>query len=198
MARAALLLLVIVILTIAGTAQPSSRSPVKSDAASFIKESCGATQYPAVCVRYLSVYAKAIKQSPGQLAQVALSVSLAKAQTIKTNVSRMKYLRGLKARELAAIKDCAEEMDDMVDRLTKSAQELKLMGRARGQDFVWHASNAQTWTSAALTDANTCLDGFSGRAFDGRVKASITVQVTNVIQVTSNALALVNKYGSIP
>ncbi|KAI8030579.1 hypothetical protein LOK49_LG01G01327 [Camellia lanceoleosa] len=63
-------------------------------------------------------------------------------------------------------------------------------GKGKGKDFLWHMSNVETWVSAALTDENTCLDGFSGRALDGNVKASIKARVTNVAQVTSNALAL--------
>ena len=105
-------------------------------------------------------------------------------------------MKGLKSREYEAVKDCLEEMGDTVDRLSKSIHELKHIGQAKGQDFLWHMSNVETWVSAALTDENTCLDGFSGKALDGKVKASIKAQVVNVAQVTSNALALVNSYAS--
>lgn len=108
----------------------------------------------------------------------------------------MKKFRGLKKREYEAIKDCIEEMSDSVDRLSKSVQELKYMGQAKGQDFLWHVSNVETWVSAALTDENTCVDGFAGRALDGKIKASISARVTNVAQVTSNALSLVNQFAS--
>ena len=163
---------------------------------SFIKSSCSSTTYPAVCVKTLSAYASAIQQSPRQLAHTALSVSLSKCQSTKTFVSKMTKMKGLKSREYEAVKDCLEEMGDTVDRLSKSIHELKHIGQAKGQDFLWHMSNVETWVSAALTDENTCLDGFSGKALDGKVKASIKAQVVNVAQVTSNALALVNSYAS--
>ncbi|CAF2380530.1 unnamed protein product [Brassica napus] len=38
---------------------------------------------------------------------------------------------------------------------------------------MWKMSNVQTWVSAALTDETTCLDGFSGRAMEGKVKKLI-------------------------
>lgn len=41
-----------------------------------------------------------------------------------------------------------------------------------------------------------CLDGFDGRFMDGNVKAAIRRRVTNVAQVTSNALALVNRFAA--
>ncbi|XP_030933155.1 21 kDa protein-like [Quercus lobata] len=189
-----LLLLFSISLYLATTAK--SASPARGYDTSFIKSSCSSTTYPAVCVKTLSAYASAIQQSPRQLAHTALSVSLSKCQSTKTFVSKMTKMKGLKSREYEAVKDCLEEMGDTVDRLSKSIHELKHIGQAKGQDFLWHMSNVETWVSAALTDENTCLDGFSGKALDGKVKASIKAQVVNVAQVTSNALALVNSYAS--
>lgn len=94
------------------------------------------------------------------------------------------------------MKDCIENMGDGVDRLSQSVRELGHVGRAVGQDFTWHMSSVQTWVSAALTDENTCLDDFDGRFMDGNVKAAIRRRVTNVAQVTSNALALVNRFAA--
>ena len=87
-------------------------------------------------------------------------------------------------------------MNDSIDRLSRSVQELEEAGKSKGQDFLWHMSNVDTWVSAALTDDNTCVDGFAGRALDGRVKASIRGWLVTVAQVTSNALALVNQFAA--
>ncbi|KAM7491738.1 hypothetical protein LguiA_034659 [Lonicera macranthoides] len=163
-----------------------------SPATDFIKSSCKATTYPALCVQSLTVYASTIQRSRRQLAQTALSVSLAKAQSAKAFVAQLAKTKGLKPREYAALKDCIEEMGDTADRLSKSVRELKNTGRASGPDFIWHMSNVETWVSAALTDDNTCLDGFSGRVLNGKIKDSVRGRVTNLVQVTSNALALVN------
>lgn len=87
-------------------------------------------------------------------------------------------------------------MSDTIDRISKSVKELKNMGSARGKDFEWHMSNIETWISAALTDENTCGDGFAGKTFNGRIKASVRARVTHVAQVTSNALALINQFAA--
>lgn len=137
-----------------------------------------------------------IQRNEQHLAIVALSVSLARARSAKGFVTKMTKVRGIKAREYQAVKDCIENMSDSVDRLSQSVREIGHMGRAVGEDFVWHLSNVQTWVSAALTDENSCLDGFSGHLMDGNVKAAIRHRVTNVAQVTSNALALVNRFAS--
>lgn len=175
-------------------ATPSSSS---SAAANFIKASCSTTRYPALCVQSLSAYANTVKLSHKELAEAALAVSLARAQAAREFVTRSAKLKGLKAREYEAVKDCLEEMGDTVDRLGKSMKELKGMGsQSKGQDFVWHVSNVETWVSAALTDENTCMDGFSGKATEGRLKTSIRARVVDMAQVTSNALALVNRFAS--
>lgn len=202
MARSTLPLLLVVLVTvlyISGTAESGATTPSVSEAAAtnFIKVSCSATTYPALCVRSLAVYASTIQLSERQLAQTALSVSLARSQTAQTFVSRLKKFKGLKKRESEAIQDCLDEMGDTVERLSKSCNELTHMGRSKkGQDFLWHMSNVETWVSAALTDENTCLDGFSGQTMDGKIKASVRAQVLTVAQITSNALALVNKFAT--
>ncbi|XP_039025466.1 21 kDa protein-like [Hibiscus syriacus] len=167
-----------------------------SRASNFIKSSCSTTKYPALCIQSLAAFAPSIQQSPRQLAQTALSVSLDRARATQAFVSKMKKFKGLKKREYEAINDCSEEMNEGVDRLSKSVKELKHMGQANGQDFLWHISNVETWVSAALTDENTCFDGFAGKGLDGKVKASIRGRVINVAQVTSNALSLVNQFAS--
>lgn len=100
-----------------------------------------------------------------------------------------------KRREYLAIKDCIEVLGNSVDRLGQSVKELGRAGHAvASEDFMWKMSNVQTWVSAALTDETTCLDGFSGRAMEGKVKRLIRLKVVHVAQVTSNALALVNHF----
>ncbi|XP_021285602.1 21 kDa protein-like [Herrania umbratica] len=194
MARTSLVFLLLSLLYMA--CQATSPSAASSRASNFIKASCSATKYPALCVQSLAAFAPTIQQSPRQLAQTALSVSLDRAQSTEAFVSKMKKFQGLKEREYEAIKDCIEEMSDSVERLSKSVQELKHMGQAKGQDFSWHVSNVETWVSAALTDESTCVDGFASRALDGKIKASIRARVMNVAQVTSNALSLVNQFAS--
>ncbi|KAM1054401.1 hypothetical protein ACFX13_001823 [Malus domestica] len=190
MARASVFLLLLPIFYLVGTAKSASTTTTTN----FIETSCRATTYPQVCIQSLSSYANSIQQSPRQLAQAALSVSLTKAKSAKTFVTKLAKFKGLKSREYGAIKDCLEEMGDSVDRMSKSVTELKNMGKSKGQDFLWHMSNVETWVSAALTDDNTCLDGFSGKALNGKIKSSVRAQVLNVAQCTSNALALCNRF----
>lgn len=89
------------------------------------------------------------------------------------------------------MKDCIEELSDSVDELRNSIGE---MSQLRGSNFNQVINDIQTWVSAALTDENTCTDGFAGKTMNGKLKIAVNGRIVNVAQLTSNALALINKY----
>ncbi|KAA0067679.1 hypothetical protein IC582_013021 [Cucumis melo] len=182
-----LLLLLLSILTI-------SASAFNGGASNFIKSKCSAATYPDLCVQSLSSFASTIQRNPRQLVQTALAVSLSRAQSTRSFVWKLTKFSGLKPRERAALKDCMEEVGDTVDRLNKSVEELKRVSGSKKKDFLWHISNVETWVSAAMTDENTCSDGFAGSALNGRIKSSVRGRIVDVTRVISNALSLINKY----
>ncbi|CAN7071668.1 unnamed protein product, partial [Brassica oleracea var. botrytis] len=168
-----------------------------SDDTEFVKASCETTTYPELCFQSLSSYASEIKKRPRQLAETALAVSLARAKSAKTYVSDMSDYKGITERQHEAVSDCIEEMGDTVDRLRSSLKELKHLEEGEsGEDFWLCLGNVRTWTSAALTDETTCLDGFGGKAMDGELKSLIREHILRVAQDTSNALALINVFAS--
>ncbi|KMT12564.1 hypothetical protein BVRB_5g098090 [Beta vulgaris subsp. vulgaris] len=172
---------------------PSSKH--SKSTSNFIRSSCLATQYPPLCYHCLSRYASKIGRSHRQLALTALAASLSRARSAARFASRMKKTKGIKHTELVVVKDCIDTMSDGVDQLTRSFGELANSGYTNGEDFMWHMNNVQTWVSAALTDATTCVDGLSdGYGKSGKVKGAIQRRVNNVAQLTSNALALVNRF----
>uniref|UniRef100_A0A7N0U177 Pectinesterase inhibitor domain-containing protein n=1 Tax=Kalanchoe fedtschenkoi TaxID=63787 RepID=A0A7N0U177_KALFE len=202
MARLSFFSFLVLLLTVlhmscaANSAAATTRRARAPSATPFIRASCRVTRYPAVCVQSLSPFGSRIGQSKRQLTQISLLVSLSKARGAAVFVSRMTRLRGLSPREHGALVDCVENMGDTVDRLSQSVQELGHTGRIMSQEFLWHMSNVQTWVSAALTDETTCVDGFGTPGMEGNVKAAIKRRIVQVAQVTSNTLALVNRFAS--
>ncbi|KAF8772098.1 hypothetical protein HU200_006091 [Digitaria exilis] len=180
----------------------ASSSPAASD---FIRKSCRDTQYPSVCVQSLASYGGSPPpRSPRELARAALSVSADRAHAASAYVGRLcggkAAAKGGKAASAKGpVRDCLENLADSVGHLRDAAKEMGgagMGGRAGSPAFKWHLSNVQTWCSAALTDENTCLDGLSGHGgVDAATRAAIRSKVVEVAQVTSNALALVNKVG---
>ena len=156
----------------------------------FIRDSCTKTDYPTLCFSSLSAYAPTIQTSPKQLAESAISVSLDNTRSTSTMIRSMSKGQGTSTREKEAMSDCMETLEDSMEELKQS---LQAMGELRGKDMKLHMNDIQTWVSAALTDENTCMNGFTNNEIkDGGVNNKVRSQVVKVAQLTSNALALIN------
>ncbi|KAI6696213.1 hypothetical protein NL676_016332 [Syzygium grande] len=183
-------------LAIASYTSPSSalRDLACGASTEFIRTSCSKTSYPQLCFSSLSTHAAAIQTSPKILASTALDVTLNDACSASAMMANLSRSQGLKPREAAAMQDCVEELSDAVDELRRSIAEMKDM---KGQDFERKISDVQTWVSAALTDEDTCSDGFAGKSMDGKVKMVVRARIVTLSHLTSIALALINAYASL-
>ncbi|XP_009372896.1 21 kDa protein-like [Pyrus x bretschneideri] len=160
----------------------------------FLKTSCSATIYRKLCLTSLSSHANAIQTSPKLMASEALTVTLASAKSTSIMMLKLSQSHGMKPREVGAMRDCVEELSDSVDAIQRSIAE---MGNFRSSDFQLMISDVQTWVSAALTDETTCSDGFGGNLMNGNLKTVVRGRIVNIAQLTSNSLALVNRYASV-
>lgn len=163
----------------------------------FIRTSCNSTLYPEICYSTLSRYASTIQQDPAQLASVAIGVTLSKAKRMANYVSNISRQAdyGSDQRAAAALHDCFSNFGDAVEEIygsVKQMRQIRSAGTSRAS-FRFQMSNVQTWMSAALTDEETCTDGFEDVA-DGQMKEEVCDRVEYVKKLTSNALALVNRY----
>uniref|UniRef100_A0A5B7AIK4 Pectinesterase inhibitor domain-containing protein n=1 Tax=Davidia involucrata TaxID=16924 RepID=A0A5B7AIK4_DAVIN len=158
----------------------------------YIKKSCGITMYPQLCYKSLSTYANKIQTSPKLLASTALSVTLSATRSSSAMMKKLSKSQGLKPREASAMLDCVEELSDSVDELQRSIVEMgSIIG---GSNFEVQMNDILTWVSAALTDDDTCMDGFAGNAMNGNVKTIVRTHILKVAHLTSNALALIKNY----
>ncbi|XP_009779202.1 21 kDa protein-like [Nicotiana sylvestris] len=160
----------------------------------FIRTSCKSTTYPNLCFSSLSSRSAAIGVSPQLLAHESLTVSLETAQSTSAMMLKLAHVQGLTPREVGAMHDCVEELSDTVDELRKSLGEMKQL---RGKDFDLKMNDIQTWVSAALTDEDTCTEGFAGKVMNGKVKTVVRGKILEVAHLTSNALALVNSVAAL-
>ncbi|XP_009594970.1 21 kDa protein-like [Nicotiana tabacum] len=177
------------------TESVSAARPAAGDTnTEFIRTSCKSTTYPNLCFSSLSGRATAIGVSPQLLAHESLTVSLETAQSTSAMMLKLAHVQGLTPREVGAMHDCVEELSDTVDELRKSLGEMKQL---RGKDFDLKMSDIQTWVSAALTDEDTCTEGFAGKVMNGKVKTVVRGKILEVAHLTSNALALINSLAAL-
>ncbi|ANM70403.1 Plant invertase/pectin methylesterase inhibitor superfamily protein [Arabidopsis thaliana] len=160
----------------------------------IVHSSCEHASYPSLCVRTLSSYSGPTITNRRDLAQAAIKISLSHAQSAAKKLAVVRDSVGKKKQEKAALVDCVEMIGDSVDELSRTLGVLKHLRVSGGsaKEFRWQMSNAQTWASAALTDDDTCLDGFQGMD-DGEIKTEVKQWMTKVARVTSNALYMVNQ-----
>ncbi|XP_010444081.1 PREDICTED: 21 kDa protein-like [Camelina sativa] len=159
----------------------------------FVKSSCTFTTYPRLCFTSLSTQASLIQTSPKLMAHAALNITLASAKATSAMMVRLSSSR-LNPREAAAMRDCVEELADTLDELRKSIGE---MCRLSTSNYEVYMSDMQTWVSAALTDENTCTEGFDRDEMNGKTKVLVRGKILVVAHLTSNALALINHFASI-
>ncbi|XP_059625470.1 21 kDa protein-like [Cornus florida] len=171
--------------------KPTLASKAPKTCTNFIKTSCNSTTYPSLCYKSLSPYAPSVKTSPKGLCNAALSVTIRAARNTLSVVSKLTEQKGITHTEAATIKDCIENVGDSIDDLKQS---LKAMGSLIGAkaDKESLMADVKTWMSAAITDEDTCTDGFAGRNISPTVKNTIRNSKLGIAKLTSNALSLIN------
>ncbi|GAA0146102.1 hypothetical protein Leryth_009197 [Lithospermum erythrorhizon] len=155
----------------------------KNEQKDLVYSSCANASYPNLCIQTLSSYSGKAN-TPSDLAKAAVGVSLAKARNVSES---LETLKGHTKREINTLNDCMEQVGDSVYDLKKTLNELQHLRR---DSFEWQMSNAQTWVSAALTNQDSCVDGF--KEIDWKVRADLKKKISIVAKVTSNALYLIN------
>ncbi|KAK9724482.1 hypothetical protein RND81_05G075900 [Saponaria officinalis] len=160
------------------------------DNTDFIRVSCKTTEYPTLCYSTLSKYATTIKTSPSLLTKTALLVTHDAAQNASSFMSNYLDDKKTSPTDDGPMKDCKELLGDAIEELTKSIVEMDKIKDYK--NFQFHMSNVETWVSAALTDASTCIDGFEGK----NVKTMVKKVMDDLEERTSNALCIVNSYAS--
>lgn len=157
----------------------------------FIKQSCAGTLYPNLCYSSLAPYANAVKHSPSTLSVAAANVSLAKIKDASSLAVAFK--RGTAGRIGAALRDCVQSLRTAADLTRQAAEEMvKLAGERKDGGISWDASNAQTWMSAAMTNEETCLNGFEDAKTASSGAKAMCDRIGEVKKYTSNALSLLN------
>uniref|UniRef100_A0A2P2MXQ5 Pectinesterase inhibitor domain-containing protein n=1 Tax=Rhizophora mucronata TaxID=61149 RepID=A0A2P2MXQ5_RHIMU len=155
---------------------------------SYVRDACSVTRYQDLCIHSLSSFSYVAKQSPAKWARVGLSVTIGEARNTDQYLNKLKKKGIMRPQNRAAISDCIECFQDAIDNLYKS---LGVLRKLDARNFYSQMGDLTTWMSAALTDEDTCLDGFEDQ---NRVQISmLRNRVLRVNYITSNALALVNK-----
>ena len=157
----------------------------------YVRDACSVTRYRKLCIQSLAPFSSVAKTSPVVWARAGVSVTLHEAKTVAGYLTKLsRYNNQPRGRKYkAALSDCVELFENAIDELHLSLGVLRKLSKGT---FGTQIGDLNTWLSAVLTDADTCMDGFEGQK-RGRDVNLIRAKVLRASFLTSNALALVNK-----
>ncbi|GAA0148459.1 hypothetical protein LIER_07896 [Lithospermum erythrorhizon] len=153
----------------------------------YVRQACSVTLYQQLCIRSLSPFSSAARNHPTRWARAGVSVSIGEAKNVVAYLAKARKRNPMRGRNRIALSDCVECIQDSLDNLHKS---LGVLRKLSTKTFNTQMGDVITWLSAALTDGDTCLDGFE----ESKEQVNtLRRKVMNVTHITSNALAIVNK-----
>ncbi|KAL1568096.1 pectinesterase [Salvia divinorum] len=162
-------------------------------ASAVVRSTCAATLYPDLCLSTLAAAApaSAVKTSRDVLL-TALNYTIF---TVENNLLTVKEVerqqrQSLTPRERGALSDCVEMIDDTLDEVHASEAELKDFG-FKNYSLAAHKENLLTLLSAAQTNQDTCLDGFSHSGADKKVREALIAGQKHVFRLVSNVMAII-------
>ncbi|KAF8032632.1 hypothetical protein BT93_D1528 [Corymbia citriodora subsp. variegata] len=171
-----------------GTSMPWAGAAVEGqEQSSRVREQCGFTRNPALCVQTLAGSGSADILS-ALLNRTILETKL--PPSYFAQITSLSDTRGAQAQHAKAVTDHCE--DAMALSLKRLEQSLEALVRAPGKN----KEDVQTWLSAALTLQESCKDsarGIGPRVLSSDAEARLSQKMDYLAQLTSNALALVNR-----
>ncbi|GKF36496.1 putative pectinesterase, partial [Tanacetum coccineum] len=135
-------------------------------------------------------YATAVKSNPLRLVKQALSATLKSASTTRSTISKLAKAKNVTKGDAAVLKDCIEDIQDSIGEIKDSLTAISKLKSSQDKKFV--LSNAQAWTSAAITDEYSCIDGMEDEDVSEAVMTKIKTSIVSIARLSSNALSLIN------
>ncbi|CAH8320710.1 unnamed protein product [Eruca vesicaria subsp. sativa] len=156
----------------------------------YVKDACNVTRYQQLCLRTLWPFTIVAKDNSSKWARAGVAVTITDTKRILRLLLKTRNSPAVGKRERVALSDCRELYVDSLDNLYKSLSVLRTLD---ADEFQQQMSDLATWLSAALTDQDTCLDGFEETMSKSWTVRMIKRKATRCMHLCSNALALTNK-----
>ncbi|KAK9726835.1 hypothetical protein RND81_05G240500 [Saponaria officinalis] len=201
-----LLITSIICITI-GVNNKSHHPKLNPSTHSILKSSCSTTRYPNLCYNAIAsgpthIIAKISSPKDVIIASLTLTTT-AVEHNYFTIQNLIKTRQNLTIREKVALHDCLETVDETLDELKETLVDLRKYDPSnnnfekinRGHKFSLedYVDDMITFISSAITNQETCLDGFSHNNVDRDVRHALEKGQYHVEKMCSNALAMLKK-----
>ncbi|XVF25296.1 hypothetical protein REPUB_Repub13aG0201300 [Reevesia pubescens] len=186
---ASLLIVAAIIGIVAGV---NSRNETDTSHHAIVKSACSSTLYPDLCFSEIALAPSAsTKKVTSQKDVIELSLNIT-TTAVGQNYFKIKKLlakKGLTEREKTALHDCLETIDETLDELYQAVEDLHKYPNKKS--LTQHADDLKTLMSAAMTNQETCLDGFYYEEADKKIRKTLIAGERYVEKMCSNALAMI-------
>ncbi|WVZ21031.1 hypothetical protein V8G54_008353 [Vigna mungo] len=163
------------------TATRADSSRLRRKPTQAISRTCSKTRFQTVCVNSLLDFPGSQAASEKDLLHISFNVTLQHFSKALYTSAAISYST-MDPRVRAAYDDCLELLDDSVDALSRSLSTVSLGAVGSANEDVL------TWLSAALTNQDTCAEGFADAA--GPVKDQMSNNLKDLSELVSNCLAI--------
>ncbi|GFP92499.1 pectinesterase/pectinesterase inhibitor u1 [Phtheirospermum japonicum] len=159
-----------------------------------IKSSCSSTLYPALCMSAIadSLSGNKLKVSSRKdVIILSLNVTITAVQRNYFAIEKLLAAgeKNLTKLEKEALHVCLETIDETLDELHTAVDDLKVYPFKKS--IKQHADDLKTLISSAITNQETCLDGFShGKDEKHAREVLVGGHVLRVEKLCSNSLAM--------
>lgn len=195
-AFASILLVSALVAVVVGVKSHNSDSKPESmtatSAHAIVKSSCSSTLYPELCYSTITSHPELVtKKVKTQKDAIEMAVNIT-TTAVEKNYFQIKKLtthKGLTEREVNALHDCLEMVSETLEELrdvTKGLEEYRTKKSLRQ-----HADDLKTLMSSAITDQETCRDGFSHDDADKKVRKTLEKGEDYIEKMCSIALAMI-------
>ncbi|KAB2029200.1 hypothetical protein ES319_D05G146800v1 [Gossypium barbadense] len=189
---ASLVIVAAIIGIVAGVSSRNNSDESDTSHHAVVKSACSGTFYPDLCFSAVTtVPAGTAKKVRSQKDVIELSLNIT-TTAVEHNYFKIKKLlarKDLTTREETALHDCLETIDETLDELHEAVEDLHEYPNKKS--LTQHADDLKTLMSAAMTNQETCLDGFSHEGADKKIREVLIDGEKYVEKMCSNALAMI-------
>ncbi|KAK4763092.1 hypothetical protein SAY86_008860 [Trapa natans] len=191
------LFIAVAVIGIAASVRSSNENPITVrrllQSHATIQSACSSTFYPDLCFSAVAFSTEAAGRisSNKDVIEASLNLTIAAVQHNFFAVKKLIADQGgsFTKREKTALHDCLETIDETLDELHEAVEDLHLYPKKKS--LQQHADDLKTLLSSAITNQETCLDGFSHDSADKKVRKALLAGQVHVEKMCSNALAMI-------
>ncbi|CAN0902886.1 Pectinesterase 3 [Linum grandiflorum] len=157
----------------------------------ILTSSCSNTKHPDVCISSLASTPVHTSLNT-QMDVIKASINVT-CTSVRRNIAAVNKLlsttKDISPRARSALQDCVETMDESLDELHVALADLDEYPNKKS--ITKHADDLKTLLSAAMTNQETCLDGFSHDDSEKKVRKSLQTGPVRVEKMCGNALGMI-------